>query len=93
MILETSVSLTTSLSKLVVALNRQPSLKQSIRTVATGEGEAKSVVESAADLIQKIFTSCLTDRASGRFDKPAGKKTAVYLFANLVLRLLFTVRY
>jgi nuclear mRNA export protein PCID2/THP1 len=89
--LGTSVALTTSLSRLVVMLNRHPSLKRSIRTVATGEGEAKSVVESTADLIQKIFTSCLTDRSIGRFDRPAGKKAAVYIFANLVLKLLFTV--
>lgn len=91
MMLSTSISLSASLSKLVVMLNRHPHLTRNIRTVVTGEGERKSIVESAADLIQKIFTTCLTDRSSGRFAKPEGKKVAVYIFANLVLKLLFTV--
>jgi hypothetical protein len=62
-----------------------------IKKDTTGEGERKSVVESAADIIQKIFTSCLTDRSSTRWTVPKGKKVGVYIFANLVLKLLFTV--
>jgi len=54
-------------------------------------GEKKSIVELAADVIQKIFTSCLTDRSSTRWSQPKGKKVAVYLFANLTLKLLFAV--
>ncbi len=81
------------LSKLVMAINRQRrKLMSRIRTQAAGdEGETKSIAEAAADIIQKIFTSCLTDRSSTRWSQPKGKKVAVYIFANLVLKLLFAV--
>ncbi|KAK0636871.1 hypothetical protein B0T17DRAFT_567142 [Bombardia bombarda] len=91
MLLQTSMSLSESLSKLVMSLVRQPDLLSQIQSGATGDdaGEKKSIVELAADIIQKIFTSCLADRSSGRFQAPQGKKVAVYLFANLTLKLLF----
>lgn len=94
MLLQTSMSLSESLSKLVMSLTRQPHLLAQIQGDATGEeaGERKSIVELAADIIQKIFTSCLTDRSSTRWSPPKGKKVAVYLFANLTLKLLFAVR-
>ena len=94
MLLQTSMSLSESLSKLVMGLNRQPQLLAQIQGDTTGEesGERKSIVELAADIIQKIFTSCLTDRSSTRWSQPKGKKVAVYLFANLTLKLLFAVR-
>lgn len=62
-----------------------------LRGGAPGGDEDKSVAESSAEIIQKIFTTCLTDRSSGRFGKPEGKKVGVYMFANLVLKLLFAV--
>ncbi|KAJ9154826.1 hypothetical protein NKR23_g2529 [Pleurostoma richardsiae] len=88
---KTSISLSESLSNLAMILNRRPDLLNARRTVS-GDEERKSVVETAADIIQKIFTSCLTDRSSQRFAKPEGKKIGVYIFANLVLKLLFTCR-
>lgn len=100
MLLQTSMSLSESLSKLVMGITRQPELLAQVQGdgVAGGAGggdesaEHKSIVELAADIIQKFFTSCLTDRSSTRWEKPKGKKVAVYLFANLTLKLLFTVR-
>jgi nuclear mRNA export protein PCID2/THP1 len=94
MLLQTSMSLSESLSKVVMMLNRQPQLLSDIQGAMLGdeEGERKSIVELAADVIQKIFTSCLTDRSSTRFSQPKGKKVAVYSFANLTLKLLFAVR-
>lgn len=91
MLLQTSMSLSESLSKLVMNLTRQTELLAQIQGVMAGEesGERKSIVELAADIIQKIFTSCLTDRSSTRWSEPRGKKVAVYLFANLTLKLLF----
>jgi hypothetical protein len=93
MLLQTSMALSESLSKLVMHLTRQPDLLAEIEGDMTGEeaGERKSIVELAADIIQKIFTSCLTDRSSTRWSPPRGKKVAVYLFANLTLKLLFAV--
>jgi len=71
-------------------LHWRPELTSQLK-VKSGDEENKSIVESAADTIQKIFTTCLTDRSSTRWDKPRGKKVGVYIFANLVLKLLFTV--
>lgn len=87
---KTSISLSEGLSKVVMMLHRRPELMTGRRAVA-GDEDSKSMVEQSADIIQKIFTSCLTDRSSTRFAKPEGKKVGVYIFANLVLRLLFTV--
>ncbi|KAK4186868.1 mitochondrial acetyl-CoA acetyltransferase [Podospora australis] len=89
LLLQTSMSLSESLSKLVMSLNRQPEVLARIQGGASGDEESKSIVEVAADIIQKFFTSCLTDRSSTRWTPPKGKKVAVYLFANLTLKLLF----
>lgn len=87
---KTSISLSEALSKVVMILHRRPELMAGRRAVA-GDEDSKSMVEQSADIIQKIFTSCLTDRSSTRFAKPEGKKVGVYIFANLVLGLLFAV--
>ncbi|KAK4237754.1 mitochondrial acetyl-CoA acetyltransferase [Achaetomium macrosporum] len=91
MLLQTSMSLSESMSKLVMNLSRQPQPRAEIESYLGGEeaGEKKSIVEVAADIIQHLFTSCLTDRSSTRWSQPKGKKVAVYLFANLTLKLLF----
>ncbi|OIW28442.1 hypothetical protein CONLIGDRAFT_377378 [Coniochaeta ligniaria NRRL 30616] len=89
-LLKTSMSISKSLCKLVMNLMKQPELMAQIKRATTDEGERKSIAESAADIIQKIFTSCLLDRSSARWDKPKGKKAGVYLFANLVLKLLIS---
>ncbi|KAH8894065.1 hypothetical protein GQ53DRAFT_744841 [Thozetella sp. PMI_491] len=90
MLLQTSIAISETLAKLVMVLNRRPELMSRIRTEsAEDEGETKSIAEVAADIIQKIFTSCLTDRSSTRWTEPKGKKVAVYTFANLTLKLLF----
>lgn len=87
---QTSISLSEALSKVVMMLHRRPEL-MSGRRATTGDEDSKSMVEQSADIIQKIFTSCLTDRSSTRYARPEGKKVGVYVFANLVLKLLFTV--
>ncbi|PSR77295.1 PCI domain-containing protein [Coniella lustricola] len=86
---KTSISLSEALSKVVMMLHRRPELMAGRRAVA-GDEDSKSMVEQSADIIQKIFTSCLTDRSSTRFARPEGRKVGVYIFANLVLKLLFT---
>lgn len=75
-----------------MTLNKRPDLTKKLRTVDAGEEDQKSIVESTAEVIQKIFTTCLTDRSSQRFAKPEGKKIGVYIFANVTLKLLFAVR-
>jgi nuclear mRNA export protein PCID2/THP1 len=90
MLLKTSMSLSETLARLTMSLSRRPDLTRKLRGGAAGD-EDKSIAESSAEIIQKIFTTCLTDRSSGRFGKPEGKKIGVYMFANLVLKLLFAV--
>lgn len=77
--------------KLAMILHKNPLLQVDMNQLMRSRGETKTIVESTADTIQKIFTICLTDRSSGRFNKPEGKKTGLYICVNLVLKLLFTV--
>lgn len=86
MLLKTSMSLSETLARYTMTLNRRPDLTRRLRSV----DEDKSIAESSAEIIQKIFTTCLTDRSSGRYSTD-GKKIGVYMFANLVLKLLFAV--
>lgn len=90
--LQTSISLCGSLSKLSMTLNKRPDLTEKLNTIDTGDDDQTSVVGTTAEVIQKIFTTCLTDRSSQRYAKPEGKKIGVYIFANLTLKLLFAVR-
>jgi len=89
MLLKTSMSLSEVLAQLTMMLNKRPDLTSRLR--GGDEEGRKSVAESSAEIIQKIFTTCLTDRSSARYGKPEGKKVGVYMFANLVLKLLFAV--
>jgi hypothetical protein len=92
MLLQTSMSLSETLARLTMTVHKRPDLARQLR--AGDDDNRKSIAESSAEIIQKIFTSCLTDRSSGPLGsqgKPEGKKTGVYIFANLVLKLLFAV--
>ncbi|KFG79184.1 PCI domain-containing protein [Metarhizium anisopliae] len=89
MLLQASMSFSVTLARFTLQLNRRPDLTRRIRSVDEDSG-GKSVAESSAEIIQKIFTTCLTDRSVGRV--PEGKKVGVYMFANLVLKLLFACR-
>ncbi|KAI0542917.1 hypothetical protein GGR58DRAFT_2209 [Xylaria digitata] len=90
--LQTSISLCGSLSKLSMTLNKRPDLTKKLNTVDAGEDDQTSIVGTTAEVIQKIFTTCLTDRSSQRYAQPEGKKVGVYIFANLTLKLLFACR-
>ncbi|KAI2616989.1 hypothetical protein GGS26DRAFT_577392 [Hypomontagnella submonticulosa] len=86
--LETSMSLCASLSTLSVTLNKHPDLTRKLAAFHSGEEERKSVIEITAEIMQKFFTTCLTDRSSPRYAKPTGKKVGIYIFANKTLKLL-----
>jgi hypothetical protein len=89
MLLQVSMSLSETLARLTMNLNRRPDLTRRLRVV--DDDNRKSVAESSAEIIQKIFTTCLTDRSGTRTSKPEGKRVGIYMFANLVLKLLFAV--
>ncbi|KAL5615389.1 hypothetical protein BROUX41_005436 [Berkeleyomyces rouxiae] len=90
MLLQTCMSLSEALSRLTMALNKRPDLMA--RQKGGGDEERKTITEVCAEILQKIFTTCLTDRSSARNAKPEGKKVGVYMFANLTLKLLFACR-
>lgn len=87
-----SINVSRSLATLTGTLHTREdlvALMEERRIGQSAEEEDKSVVELTAEIITKIFTTCLNDRSSARFAQPTGKKTAVYKLANLVLKLLF----
>ncbi|KAG7124880.1 Acetyl-CoA acetyltransferase like protein [Verticillium longisporum] len=90
MLLKTAMSLCETMSRLTMMVSRRPDLTMRLRNVEADD--RKSIAETSAEIIQKIFTTCLTDRTSARYSKPEGKKIGVYMFANLVLKLLFACR-
>ena len=76
-------------------LDKRPDLTIKIRKAAD-EGDRKTLVESTAELIQRAFTICLTERTANRNGisregRPESKKIGIYSFANMVLKLLFQV--
>lgn len=95
MLLQTSMSLSETLARLTMSVHRRPDLTRRRRLASVDTDARTSIAESSAEIIQKIFTTCLTDRSaagSSRGARPEGKKSGVYMFANLVLKLLFAVR-
>lgn len=98
-VLPTTVQLSIALAKLAMTLDKRPDLTRRLRKLSNvdqGGESRKSLVEGTAESIQRAFTMCLTERSStrsgiGRDGKPEGKKIGIYLFANLVLKLLFQV--
>jgi nuclear mRNA export protein PCID2/THP1 len=75
-----------------MTLHKRPDLTKKLNRMDMGEDDQTSIVGTTAEVIQKIFTTCLTDRSSQRYAQPEGKKVGVYIFANLTLKLLFAVR-
>ncbi|KAI9674198.1 MAG: hypothetical protein M1817_002016 [Caeruleum heppii] len=99
-ILPACISLSATLARLASNLDKRPELTAHLlrrKIVANGDDDSDSkqtLVEGTAELIQRAFTICLTDRTSspqgiGPDGKPEGKKIGIYCFANLVLKLLF----
>jgi hypothetical protein len=96
--LSTTIQLSSDLTRLALQLDKRPDLTRRLRQVTNvDQGETrKTLVEGTAESIQRAFTVCLTERSSNRNGikdgKPEDKKVGIYSFANMVLKLLFTVR-
>lgn len=101
-ILPTVISLSRTLAKLAIGLDKRPDLIASLtqRRESTGGDEAEervTLVESSANVIREAFKKCLSERsasasgidASGR---PEGRRIGIYLTANLCLKLFFHCR-
>lgn len=98
-ILPTVIQLSSALARLAMQLDKRPDLTRQLKKVANvDQGETrKTLVEGTAESIQRAFTMCLTERSLNRNGvkdgKPEGKKIGIYSFANMVLKLLFQVRW
>ena len=98
-ILPTVVSLSRTLARLAIGLDKRPDLTEHLtRRQSTVEGEEAvervTLVESSANVIREAFKKCLSERggnASGlnNSGKPDGRRVGIYVTANLCLKLFF----
>lgn len=102
MILPTIISLSQTLARLAIGLDKRPDLTEHLnRRESTVGGEEAveriTLVESSANVIREAFKKCLSERSgniSGINDngKPEGRRIGIYLTANLCLKLFFHCR-
>ena len=100
--LPTVISLSRTLARLAIGLDKRPDLIAHLTrreaTSGTEEGgERVTLVESSANVIREAFKKCLSERsgnASGldRNGNPEGRRIGIYLTANLCLKLFFHCR-
>ena len=98
----TVISLSKTLARLAIGLDRRPDLVASLtrrQSKAGSEetGERVTLVENTANTIREAFKKCLSERsgqASGltQDGKPEGRKIGIYVTANLCLKLFFHCR-
>ncbi|KAI9654568.1 MAG: hypothetical protein M1831_005329 [Alyxoria varia] len=86
------------LARLAMGLDKKPELIVDL-TEANEQNETGSegLPEKAANIIRQAFVTCLNDRTGGpgggmRNGVPEGKKTGIYKFANLCLKVFFACR-
>lgn len=101
MVLPTVVSLSRTLARLAIGLDKRPELiEHLIKRESVVENEATervTLVESSANVIREAFKKCLSERSgppSGLDSngKPEGRRIGIYLMANLCLKLFFHCR-
>lgn len=102
MVLPTVVSLSQTLARLAIGLDKRPDLIQHLaRRESTFGGEEATervtLVESSANVIREAFKKCLSERSgnSSGIDstgRPEGRRVGIYLTANLCLKLFFHCR-
>ena len=101
-VLPTVVSLSRTLARLAIGLDKRPELIQHLirRESTAGSEEAAervTLVESSANVIREGFKKCLSERsgnASGidSNGRPEGRRIGIYMTANICLKLFFHCR-
>ena len=101
-VLPTVISLSRTLARLAIGLDKQPDLIAHLthrESIAGGEEvtERVTLVESSANVIREAFKKCLSERSgsSSGVDAngtPEGRRIGIYLCANLCLKLFFHCR-
>ncbi|KAL8718229.1 MAG: hypothetical protein Q9181_008231 [Wetmoreana brouardii] len=101
-ILPTVISLSRTLSRLAIGLDKRPDLVANLtsREATAGAeeaGERVTLAEGSANLIREAFKKCASER-SGNLSgldsngKPEGRRIGIYLMANVCLKLFFHCR-
>jgi len=101
-VLPTVVSLSRTLARLAIGLDKRPELVAHLtrrESTIGGEevGERITLVESSANVIREAFKKCLSERSGpstgiAQDGKPEGRRIGIYLTANLCLKLFFHCR-
>ena len=101
-VLPTVISLSRTLARLAIGLDKRPDLIQHLnRRESTVGGEEAServtLVEGSANVIREAFKKCLSERSgnSSGLDsngRPEGRRIGIYLTANICLKLFFHCR-
>lgn len=102
MVLPTIISLSRTLARLAIGLDKRPDLIAHLtrRESTIGREEAAervTLVEGSANVIREAFKKCLSER-SGPVSgvdgdgKPEGRRVGIYITANLCLQLFFHCR-
>ncbi|KAI4258715.1 MAG: hypothetical protein L6R42_004947 [Xanthoria sp. 1 TBL-2021] len=102
LILPTVISLSRTLSKLAIGLDKRPDLVANLtsREAAIGAeeaGERVTLAEGSANLIREAFKKCASERSGNlsgldNSGKPEGRRIGIYLMANVCLKLFFHCR-
>ncbi|KAI4250872.1 MAG: hypothetical protein LQ352_005198 [Teloschistes flavicans] len=101
-ILPTVISLSRTLSRLAIGLDKRPDLVANLtsREATAGAeeaGERVTLAEGSANLIREAFKKCASER-SGNVSgldsngRPEGRRIGIYLMANVCLKLFFHCR-
>ena len=90
------------MAKLAIGLDKRPELVASLtrRESSAGNeeaGERITLVENTANTIREAFKKCLSERSGtisgiGQDGRPEGRKTGIYVTANVCLKLFFHCR-
>ncbi|KAL8998584.1 MAG: hypothetical protein Q9169_002424 [Polycauliona sp. 2 TL-2023] len=102
LILPTVISLSRTLSKLAIGLDKRPDLVVNLTsreaTIGAEEaGERVTLAEGSANLIREAFKKCASERSGNlsgldNSGKPEGRRIGIYLMANVCLKLFFHCR-
>ena len=99
-VLPTVVSYSRVLARLSIGLDKRPELVASLTNRQSSAGtedafERVTLVESSANVIREGFKKCLSERSGDirtgltANNKPEGRRTGIYLCANICLKLFF----
>lgn len=102
-VLPTVISLSRTLARLAIGLDKRPELVAHLtrrESTAGGSEEAAervTLVEGTANVIREAFKKCLSERGGNSSGlnvngTPEGRRTGIYVTANLCLKLFFHCR-